>query len=181
MNYLLQCVAQSNTIASHRLGNSEKTNSNKIQKQCAENLTKLVLSNQVLAILDLSSTSLNNHGVEVLAKGLPAKSGLQSLNIQDNELTSEVFSAVSTIFDKCNLYELKIGSNRIGNKGLKLLSEVLFAHKVDLKYLELANCSFNQNGLIPLILSLQGLYNFNSLNIDKNSLQDLNEYTEQFK
>lgn len=99
-------------------------NKNKIREGGIEALEWMLLSNPVLSILNLQGISLGDDGLLALLNGMKVSQSLISLNIKDNNLTSNVMESLREYLVKdSNIVELKMGGNpKIGNKGMKTLA-----------------------------------------------------------
>lgn len=80
-----------------------------------------------LQVLDLGYNSITDAGVKELVEGInDTKSSLKMLRLQCCQLTSRACAYLATVLSKSRrLKGLDLSSNKIGDEGLKLLSNGL--------------------------------------------------------
>jgi len=86
----------------------------------------MVGSNPLLSILDLSGIRMGDKGLEQLVNGMKVYKSLISLNLNDNNLSSDSLTSLGDYLASHSLIELRLsGNDKIGNKGMKFLAKSL--------------------------------------------------------
>lgn len=81
---------------------------------------------QHVAELKLNRTNLGEKGLEALAPGVAALSGLRVLELEGNHMQEDGFEALAVALKgRQSLGTLKVGHNKLGNGGAKVLGELL--------------------------------------------------------
>jgi Ran GTPase-activating protein (RanGAP) involved in mRNA processing and transport len=115
-------------------------------------------SNSTLLNVDLSSCALRDGGVAILAQHLGRRNTtLQKLSLKNNSITSTGFGVlVETMEHSCNITDLDLGHNPIGNEGASLLARSLGNNALpNLTRLSLSDCGIGDDGLIALTSALE--------------------------
>jgi len=120
---IFEMLAENENIVSLKLNSLEGLNRNRIDVRGMRPISNCLKQNQILQFLDLSGSSITNEGLMYLADGLEHNRSLVSLNISDNELGPKVQPLVKPLM-VCNLLELDISNNKLGDAGLQVLINI---------------------------------------------------------
>jgi len=107
-------------IASFKLNSVEGLNRNRIDAKGMRPLATALKENYVLQFLDISGSCITLEGFNYLAEGLSGNTSLVYLNISDNDIGPKIQNIIKPLMS-CNLLELDISKNRLGDAGLQLL------------------------------------------------------------
>jgi len=117
---LFEVLGGNEYIASFKLNSVEGLNRNRIDARGMRPLASALKENYVLQFLDLSGSCITLEGFNYLAEGLSENTSLVYLNIADNDIGHKIQNIVKPLMS-CNLLELNISNNRLGDVGLQLL------------------------------------------------------------
>ena len=120
---IFEMLVENENIVSLKLNSVEGLNRNRIDVRGMRHITHCLQQNQVLQFLDLSGSSITTEGLAYLAEGLEVNKSLASLNISDNELGPKCQPLIKPLM-VCNLIELDISNNKLGDTGLQLLINI---------------------------------------------------------
>ncbi|KAL8170136.1 UNVERIFIED_CONTAM: hypothetical protein K2H54_064485 [Gekko kuhli] len=139
-----------------------------------EDLAAVLSSNQALAELKLNNNELGDSGLEKLCKGLMNPScKLQKLWLQNCNLTKACCENLrSMLSTKPSLTELRLGDNRLGTSGVKVLCQGLLDPKCQLQKLQLEYCELSPANAEALSSALRTKTSLTELNLSNNRLGD---------
>ena len=132
-------------------------NKNKIGIKGAQALGKLIATNQLITMIDLTDNALSQEAIHYIVEGVRKNPYLIYLNLSQNDLgtSTQGFNHLLSIFKTQpfhSLEELNMSSNQLTNKNIEDLTEVWNAcSKVNLKKLVLSNNKFSSKGLLTLL------------------------------
>ena len=122
--HLFTSIGESKSITSFLGGNVNSMQKNWIREDGLEAIEFMVATNPLLSILDLSGIWMGDKGLEILLNGMKVHKSMVSLNISDNNISSNSMTHLADYISGSSLIELKLGGNtKIGNKGVKILSK----------------------------------------------------------
>jgi hypothetical protein len=101
---------------------------------------------------------LGDDGVSILAQTLSSRNtSLQKLTLVMNAITFTGVGALLGMMEQsCQITELELRHNHIGNEGASLLAKALESNSLpNLKHLSLSYCSIDDDGFITLISALK--------------------------
>lgn len=106
-------------------------------------LQSMLQVNKVLAIIDLSHNRIMNEGFKVLIEAIQNLENVVSLNLCNNEITSEGLEEVKLQIMNTSIQVLDLANNPINNEGLEvLLPNLKTKYKGKIIKLNLASCGF---------------------------------------
>ncbi|XDV23284.1 hypothetical protein PO909_027923 [Leuciscus waleckii] len=133
-------------------------NNNSITEEGCSALTSAFNSNPSNLIeLDLSGNVLGNSGVKLLSDGLKENCKLEKLRLNNNSITEEGCSALTSAFNSnpSNLIELDLSGNKLGNSGINNICRLLENPQCRLEKLKLSDCSITEEGYKALASALR--------------------------
>nr|XP_056706909.1 ribonuclease inhibitor [Euleptes europaea] len=138
-----------------------------------EDLASVLSSSQTLTELKLNNNELGDAGLEKLCKGLMNPScKLQKLCLQNCNLTKACCENLRTLLStKPSLTELRLGDNRLGTSGIKVLCEGLLDPHCQLQKLHLDYCELSVRNAEALSSALR-TKTLTELNLSNNKLGD---------
>lgn len=103
-------------------------------------LAQGLIDNTTVRLLDLSCNQLGSKGVMLLCEAFKGNKTLQSLFLNQNNISSEGAYAVADLLidDKCHLMELHLAWNLVCNLGLNSVFTALAMSNSKLKFIDLA-------------------------------------------
>ena len=123
-----------------------------------------------LKSLDLSTNKLSEETSKLIYNLLVNLNNLEILNLSDNHLADNGICIISNAIPK-NLTQINLYKNRIGNKGIGALSEILPI----LSNLKVLNLSYNRikdEGCILLARSFKNMGSIECINLNLNLISD---------
>ena len=90
------------------------------------------------------------------------------MDVSSNDINSCICELLSETLQKSNLLKLNISKNKIGDKGIEILSQALPFNRSKLTHLNLSDCGIEYPGLIKLFDSLKQNFSLNTLIVDNN-------------
>ncbi|XP_007908557.1 NACHT, LRR and PYD domains-containing protein 3-like isoform X2 [Callorhinchus milii] len=148
---------------------------NNLTADCAEDLASALSVNGSLITLELGHNNLGDLGVKRLCVALrnPACK-LQALWLTDNNLTDACTKdLVSALNTNRSLTALNLGSNELGDSGVKQLCLALRNPKCKIKTLELISNRLTDGCTVDLISALIESCTLRELNLMSNSITDV--------
>ncbi|XP_067916239.1 NACHT, LRR and PYD domains-containing protein 3-like isoform X2 [Heterodontus francisci] len=141
---------------------------------CAEDLASTLSANQSLKVLNLGSNNLGDSGVKLLSVALRNPDcKIQKLGLGGNNLTDscieDLASALST---NRSLTDLDLSCNKLGDSGVKLLSEALRNPDCKIQKLGLWGVGLTDSCVEDLASALSTKQSLKSLNLRSNSFTD---------
>jgi hypothetical protein len=111
---------------------SNSTNyKNKFTKASWEALTQLLIKNQTLTILNLSTNLVSQSNISSIIKGVKGNCGnLLSLDLAHNNLNAKCISMFEDIILTSNISILNLSENAIGDDGVFALQDILSDEKI---------------------------------------------------
>ncbi|XP_072892048.1 ribonuclease inhibitor-like [Hemitrygon akajei] len=140
----------------------------------AEDLASVLSTNQSLMELDLSGNELEDSGVKLVSAALRnPECKIQKLLLSELGLTdSGAEDLASALGINPSLTELDLGSNKLGDSGVKLLSAALRNPECKIQKLELRNVGLTDSGAEDLVSALSTKRSLMELELGLNSLTD---------
>ncbi|KAM3910370.1 NACHT, LRR and PYD domains-containing protein 3 [Leptodactylus fuscus] len=119
----------------------------RLDSSSCEDLSSVIVSNQILRSLDLSCNFLKDSGVQVLCEGLRHPNcALQNLRLSNCELTSSCCRDLRSVFmTNRSLTNLDLSHNCLQDVGVKLLCEGLRHPECPLQELRLWGCDLESS------------------------------------
>ncbi|XP_037258779.1 ribonuclease inhibitor isoform X1 [Falco biarmicus] len=139
-----------------------------------EDLSSIISMNPVLAELKLSNNEMGDAGIEYLCKGLLTPScSLQKLWLQNCNLTGASCETLRAVLStQPSLTELRIGDNRLGTAGVKVLCQGMMSPSCKLQKLQLDYCELTADVVEALNAALQSKPTLKELSLSNNTLGD---------
>ncbi|XP_072131546.1 NACHT, LRR and PYD domains-containing protein 3-like isoform X2 [Mobula birostris] len=140
----------------------------------AEDLASALSTNRSLNVLDLSANKLGDSGVKLVSAALRNQEcKIQKLRLENVGLTnSGVEDFASALNTNRSLTKLKLSSNKLGDSGVKLLSEALRNPECKIQKLRLYNVGLSDSGAEDLASALSTNPSLTELDLMGNSLTD---------
>ncbi|XP_078059765.1 NACHT, LRR and PYD domains-containing protein 3-like [Mustelus asterias] len=147
---------------------------NNLTDSCAKDLASALSANRSLIDLDLSYNNLGDSGVKLLSVALRnLECQIQKLSLYGNNLTDscaeDLASALST---NRSLIDLNLGSNNLGDSGVKLLSVALRNPDCKIQKLDLRGNALTDSCAEDLASALSTNRSLIDLNLGSNNLGD---------
>ncbi|XP_067835942.1 NACHT, LRR and PYD domains-containing protein 3-like [Heptranchias perlo] len=147
---------------------------NDLTDSCTKDLSSALSANPSLSILDLSNNKLVDSGVKLLSAALRSPDcKIQELQLRDNDLTDsctvDLSSALST---NRSLTVLNLRNNKLGDSGVKLLSEALRNPDFKIQKLHMWDVCLTDSGAEDLSSALSTNRSLTVLNLGGNKLGD---------
>ncbi|XP_038656752.1 NACHT, LRR and PYD domains-containing protein 3-like isoform X2 [Scyliorhinus canicula] len=147
---------------------------NALTDSCAEHLASALITNQSLTALQLNANNLGDSGVKKLTAALVnPECKIQRLSLSDNNLTNscaeDLTSALSTNWVVKNL---DLGWNKLGDSGVKLLSEALRKPDCKIWQLHLYENGLTDSGAKDLASALRTKESLTHVYLQGNSFTD---------
>ncbi|XP_058519439.1 NACHT, LRR and PYD domains-containing protein 14 isoform X3 [Ochotona princeps] len=141
---------------------------------CCLNISKALISNQNLIILNLSTNNLLDDGVKLLCEALShPKCRLERLSLESCGLTEVGCEDLSlAIVGNQSLTHLCLADNMLGDGGVKFMSDALAHPQCTLQSLVLNQCHFTSASSGYLSASLMHNKSLRHLDLGLNNLQD---------
>ncbi|XP_062895928.1 NACHT, LRR and PYD domains-containing protein 12-like isoform X2 [Mobula hypostoma] len=139
-----------------------------------EDLASALSTNPSLTELDLGANKLGDSGVKLVSEALRnpeckiQKLGLDNVGLTDSAV-EDLASALST---NPSLTELDLGANKLGDSGVKLVSEALRNPECKIQKLWLYDVGLTANGAKDLISTLSTNRSLTELSLNDNNLGD---------
>ncbi|XP_072133139.1 uncharacterized protein [Mobula birostris] len=140
----------------------------------AKDLSPAISTNRSLMELNLNDNQLGESGVKLVSAALrKAECKIQKLWLRDVGLTdSGVEQLASALSTNPSLMELNLNDNKLGDSGVKLVSEALRNSKCKIKKLWLRNVGLTDSGAQDLVSALRTNPSLTELNLSANKLGD---------
>ncbi|XP_078087478.1 NACHT, LRR and PYD domains-containing protein 3-like [Mustelus asterias] len=149
-------------------------NDNALTDLCAEDLTSALSTNQLLTALELSNNNLGDLGVKQLSAALKNPNcKIQRLSLCDNTLTDSCAKDLtSALSANWIIKDLNLGWNKLGDSGVKLLTEALKSPDCKIRKLHLYNNGLTDSSVEDLVSALSTKLSLTHLNLQGNSFTD---------
>ncbi|XP_072133413.1 uncharacterized protein [Mobula birostris] len=140
----------------------------------AEDLSPAISTNRSLMELNLNDNQLGESGVKLVSAALrKAECKIQKLWLRDVGLTdSGVEQLASALSTNPSLMELNLNDNKLGDSGVKLVSEALRNSKCKIQKLWLRNVGLTDSGAQDLVSALRTNPSLKELSLNDNKLED---------
>ncbi|XP_067916037.1 NACHT, LRR and PYD domains-containing protein 12-like isoform X4 [Heterodontus francisci] len=147
---------------------------NNLTDSCIEDLASTLSTNRSLTDLDLSYNKLGDSGVKLLSEALRNPDcKIQKLELENNKLTDscieDLTSALSTNW---SLTDLDLSYNKLGDSGVKLLSEALRNPDCKIQRLQLENNNLTASCIEVLASAVSTNRSLTDLDLSDNKLGD---------
>ncbi|XP_067836547.1 NACHT, LRR and PYD domains-containing protein 3-like [Heptranchias perlo] len=147
---------------------------NDLTASCTKYLVSVLTTKRSLTDLNLGNNKLGDSGVKLLSAALRNPDcKIQKLQLCDNDLTDsctrDLSSALST---NLSLTFLKLGNNKLGDSGVKLLSEALRNPDCKIQTLGLDAVGLTDSCTKDLVSALSTNQSLTGLNLGSNSFTD---------
>ncbi|XP_066539209.1 NLR family CARD domain-containing protein 3 [Hoplias malabaricus] len=143
---------------------------NNIGTKGAKILAEALRMNQVIVSLNLQSNLVEDEGARALAEVLQCNRKLTSLNVQKNSVGPDGVKRIADALKKNQtLQELNISSNHLGDLGTVALAQALVVNHT-LHTLSLQSNSVSDRGMKALTQALRSNKGLTSLNLRENSI-----------
>ncbi|XP_067836949.1 NACHT, LRR and PYD domains-containing protein 3-like [Heptranchias perlo] len=147
---------------------------NGLTDSCTEDLSSALSTNRSLTDLDLSDNKLGDSGVKLLSAALRnPECKIQKLGLCDVSLTAscteDLFSTLST---NRSLTDLDLSNNKLGDSGVKLLSEALRNPDCKIQKLDLDDVGLTDSCTEDLVSALSANRSLTGLSLRSNSFTD---------
>ncbi|XP_055037642.2 NLR family CARD domain-containing protein 3 [Misgurnus anguillicaudatus] len=143
---------------------------NNIGAKGAKTLCEALKINQFLVSVNLQSNHIEDEGARALADVLQSNRKLTMLNIQKNSIGPDGVKRIAEALVKNQtLQDLNLSSNQIGDSGMVVLAQALKVNHI-LHTLSLQSSSVSDRGIKALSLALQSNRALSSLNLRENSI-----------
>jgi len=108
-------------------------------------LGKMCSLNSYLQVLDLTNTGLLDEGGKIICDAIAnnQNSALKVIYLESNGLTIETVPNICNMIQKSKITDLCLGCNRIGDKGVIMLAEIIQF----LEHFELSSCGIGPRGV----------------------------------
>ncbi|XP_072133528.1 uncharacterized protein [Mobula birostris] len=140
----------------------------------AKDLASALSSNPSLTELNLGANKLGDSGVKLVSAALKnSECKIQKLWLYDVGLTdSGAKDLNSTLSTNQSLTELSLNDNKLGDSGVKLVSEALKLSECKIQKLSLRNVGLTDSGVEDLLSALRTNPSLTELNLSGNKLGD---------
>lgn len=168
---LLELVGNE-SIVSLNLSSQGQIRKNRLGTGGCRSLSTVLSENRVLSFLNLASTGITQEGLEILLEGLSKNSTLLSLNLLNNSITSKATETLARVLSNCELIELSIACNNIGNEGCEYFGKLLsysYGQYCMLTKLDLSENKIGAAGLSKIFKALRNNTQLAVLNLSKNN------------
>ncbi|XP_048051929.1 NACHT, LRR and PYD domains-containing protein 12-like isoform X2 [Megalobrama amblycephala] len=137
-------------------------------------LTSALRSNSHLRELNLSDNKIGDEGLTLLSDGLKdPHCKLEKLTLYDCNITSEGCAALTSVLrSNSHLKELGLSQNKIGGRGLTLLSDGLKDSHCKLENLWLYDCDITAESCAALASALRSNSHLREINLSENKIRD---------
>ncbi|XP_066467276.1 ribonuclease inhibitor-like [Tiliqua scincoides] len=141
---------------------------------CCKELSRVLITNQSLVNLDMSSSTLGDSGTKRLCEALRQPDcKLQSLTLKHCNITASSCGDLSSVLcTNHNLRELQLGGNKLGDAGLKFLCKGLKHPKCRIKSIGFAKCNLTAACFEDLSSVLCSKQSREELDLSDNELGD---------
>ncbi|XP_063046042.1 NACHT, LRR and PYD domains-containing protein 3-like [Engraulis encrasicolus] len=143
------------------------------EESCTTLASILCKESSKLRSLDLSDNHIGDIGVKTLSTGLENPNcALETLRIESCSITEEGSNVLTSalISNPSHLIELYLGSNKLGDSGVKQLSNLLRNEDCKLQKLGLRGCNMTKDGCVSVLTSNPS--HLTVLDLSKNELGD---------
>ncbi|XP_071209868.1 NLR family CARD domain-containing protein 3-like isoform X2 [Salvelinus alpinus] len=138
---------------------------------CETIVSALQSAGSCLTELDLSYNKLTDTGVERISTGLMSPHcKLKILRLTGCEITEKSCGSLSSAIAVSQLEELRLGCNRLGDSGVKLLSAGLMDPHCQIQTLELRECNLSRRSCVSLAPVLWSYSVLRELDLRDNNL-----------
>uniref|UniRef100_A0A8B9L5N0 NLR family, CARD domain containing 3 n=1 Tax=Astyanax mexicanus TaxID=7994 RepID=A0A8B9L5N0_ASTMX len=143
---------------------------NNIGTKGAKTLAEALRMNQIIVSINLQSNSIEDEGARALAEVLQSNRKLTSLNVQKNGIGPDGVKRIAESLKKNQiLQDLNVSSNHLGDLGTVALAQALVVNHT-LCTLSLQSNSVSDKGMKALTLALRSNRGLTTLNLRENSI-----------
>eukprot|EP00347_Sterkiella_histriomuscorum_P005528 403356270 len=169
---IFRALRKNESLISLHLGCVDGVYRNRVGMKGLIELHNMLQTNKTLNILDLSYNRIMNEGFKTLIFAIENQENIISLNVANNEITSEVLEDVKYAMVNTGIMSLEINNNPITNDGLDILLANLKAkYKAKLIRLNLSSCQLTHK-VIPKIFPILSKNKFlRFLILDQNNFE----------
>ncbi|OHS92792.1 hypothetical protein TRFO_40913 [Tritrichomonas foetus] len=167
---IMRAMNENNSIVDLYIGSSSGVARNTIGIHGISELSKMLMTNRILSLIDLSMTEISSENIEPLAFGLMNNHTLQTLNLSNNNLRSKGAIIIINACKDSSLHELNISNNHITDDVSPHFASFLIENKT-LKQLNLSGNNLTQKFTSSISVSLASADCYiKELNLSRNPL-----------
>lgn len=148
---IIKILTGHNSLISLDLSSHEGLHRNRLALLGANAIGNMLKNPSVLSILNIAGTCIGPEGVDVIIQGLEGNKILNSLDLSNNMLGGKSIEKLAVAITNCELKELNISINKIGNEGCEFVALMICGGKK--KYCELVKLDISNNEITTLGLS----------------------------
>ncbi|XP_032879283.1 NACHT, LRR and PYD domains-containing protein 3-like [Amblyraja radiata] len=146
-------------------------NNNQLTDSSARDIASTLNANISLTQLDLGENTLGDSGVKMLSVALrDSDCNIQELGLSSNHLTASFAHALASALS--SLTELSVGDNKLGDAGVRVLSEALKDTECNIQELRLNNNGLTQSCAEDLAAAINTNDSLTGLDLSDNKLGD---------
>ncbi|XP_058250411.1 NLR family CARD domain-containing protein 3 isoform X2 [Hemibagrus wyckioides] len=136
-------------------------------------LSRALLVNRTLTVLDLHGNNIGTKGAKTLAEALKLNQVMMSVNLQSNQIEDEGARALAEVLQSNRkLSTLNVQKNSIGPEGVKRIAEALKKNQI-LQDLNVSGNHMGDLGALALAQALVINHTLQTLSLRSNSVSDM--------
>ena len=168
-NYMTELVSQDlANIIKHNLGLQELNLSDNNLRSSAVLIVQALINHVQLKALDLGRNKMTWKIAQDLASVIKTNSGLQQLDLSDNDLKASAVIILQALKDSCQLKSLNLNDNEMTGQVAEDLASVI-KNNIGLQQLGISNNNLKTSAFV-ILQALQGNSQLKGLNLSQNNI-----------
>ena len=166
-------LVQNESISSLDLASKGQVNKNRLGTAGCRSLSKVLIENKVLAILNIAGTGITSEGLDLLVSGIRGNTSLVSLDLENNSIGAKGAEKLVKAVSGGEIKMLNLTCNKLGDEGAAHVAKLLacgFGEFCGLSKLILAENLIGTKGIESLFKSLRNNCLLIYLSLAKNNL-----------